>query len=171
MSNTIGQQLATARQARRLSIEDVAHQTRIHHGVVRQLEADDYASIPNMMFVKSFLNLYSRHLEIDIRVAIAQLSAPTAKPHDEQYLLGSIKPSVRGKYGHLTSRIRLRPLLASAAALVLLAIGASYLVSHLYGSNANTSTTAGQAAQPKPEKPKPLARILLALAPSRTRKS
>ena len=134
MSDSIGQQLKAARKAQGLVIEDVAHKTRVHHDVLRQLEADDYQQIPNLMFVKSFLKIYGEYVDVDTNEAIAQLDAAADGGH-EQYLLGGIDPSIRSRYGHLASRIPVRPILASAAAVVALALGGSYLVSQLYGSD------------------------------------
>ena len=57
MSETIGTKLEAARIARGLSIEDIAHETRIHRDVLCQLESDDYSKFPNLMFLKSFLSL------------------------------------------------------------------------------------------------------------------
>ena len=152
MSETTGQQLVAEREKRGLSIEDVAHQTRIHHDVVRQLEADDYTKFPNLMFVRSFLDLYSRFLDIDASAAIAQLRSSATNHHGEQYLLGCISPTLREKYGHLTRRIPMRPIIASAAAIALLAVGGPHLVSHLYGAGSSTESPAVQSPQPGPEK-------------------
>ena len=134
MSETIGQLLAAGRRARDLTIEDVAHRTRIHHSIIRQLESDDYSNIPNLMFVKSFLKIYGEHVEVDTTEALSELTTP-ANEHGQQYLLGGIDPEVRERYGHLRSRIPVRPILASAAVVAALVLGGSYLATHLYGSD------------------------------------
>ena len=133
MSDSIGHQLKEAREARGLVIEDVAHKTRVHHDVLRQLEADDYEQIPNLMFVKSFLKIYGEYVDIDPSEAIAQLDS--AADGNQQYLLGGVDPSIRNRYGHLASRIPVRPILASAAVVIAIGLGGSYLVSQLYGSD------------------------------------
>ena len=89
MSETIGTQLRAAREARHLSIEDVAHSTRIHRDVLCQLEADDYSKFPNVMFLKGFLKLYSGHVGCDASKEIARLNTKSRR-HGEQYLLGGI---------------------------------------------------------------------------------
>ena len=139
MLETIGQQLLAAREQRGLTVEDVAHQTRIHRDVVKRLEADEFSEFPNLMFVKSFLRIYSQFLDLDASHAIAQLAAAEANQHGKQYLLGGVNPAVRETYGHLHFRIPVRPLLASAAAVIALVIGGNYLVSHLHGSDADDS--------------------------------
>lgn len=141
MSETIGTKLEAGRTARGLSIEDIAHKTRIHRDVLCQLESDDYSKFPNLMFLKSFLNLYSQHVGVDASETIATLNAQATR-HGEQYLLGGVDPELRERYGHLTSRIPVRPILASLAALALIAVGGDYLVSRLYAIETNLEADA-----------------------------
>ena len=132
MSDSIGQQLEAARTANGLTIADVAHATRVHHDVLRQLEGGEFEKLPNLMFAKSFLKLYGEHLGVDVSEAIEELESAEDARH-QQFLLGGVDPSVRNRYGHLAIRIPVRPLLASAVAVIALTIAGSYLVSHLYG--------------------------------------
>lgn len=145
MSESIGSQLQAARVAQGLEIEDVAHKTRIHHDVLRKLEADAFDELPNKMFVKSFLKLYGDHVGVDATPAFSQLEAAAAG-NGEQFLLGGINPAVRDSYGHLSRSIPVRPILASVAAVITLAFGGNYLVSHLYGGDAGTV----KSAEPEP---------------------
>ncbi|NNE90784.1 MAG: hypothetical protein HKN23_03985 [Verrucomicrobiales bacterium] len=71
MASTIGQQLRDARVEKGLSVEDVAHQTRIHANSIRALEEDDYSGFASITYAKSFLQLYSRHLGVDATEAIS----------------------------------------------------------------------------------------------------
>ena len=148
MSETIGKQLRAAREARHLSIEDVAHKTRIHRDLLCQLEAGDYSKFPNLMFLKSFLKLYSEHVGFDASEEIARLNAERNR-HGEQYLLGGLDPQLRESYGRLTSRIPVRPILAYVAAVALLVIGGSYLVSHLYANSGFNETTDTRTPEPE----------------------
>lgn len=66
MSQSIGQKLAAARKRRDLTIEDVAHETRIHVDTLRNLEADDYSRFANFTYARSFLSMYGRHLGIEM---------------------------------------------------------------------------------------------------------
>ena len=99
------------------------------------------------MFLKSFLKLYSEHLEFDASEEIARLNAERNR-HGEQYLLGGLAPQLRESYGRLTSRIPVRPILASVAAVALLVIGGSYLVSHLYANSGFNETTDTRTPEP-----------------------
>lgn len=66
MSHTVGQRLAEARNKLGLSIEDVAHKTRIRPDTLRDMESDDYSNFPNLTYAKSFLSMYSSHLDVDV---------------------------------------------------------------------------------------------------------
>ncbi len=71
MALTIGQQLRAAREERGLSIQDLAHETRIHANSIRSLEEDDYSRFASITYAKSFLQLYSRHLDVDVTEALS----------------------------------------------------------------------------------------------------
>lgn len=70
MAETIGSRLRAAREAKGMSIEDVAFETRIHANYVRCLEMDDYSRFASTTYAKSFLTLYSRFLEVDAAEAL-----------------------------------------------------------------------------------------------------
>ena len=74
MAETIGAKLRAARVARGLSVEDAAHETRIHGNNIRGLENDDYSGFANITYAKSFLSLYSRFLEVNAADVLAQFS-------------------------------------------------------------------------------------------------
>lgn len=70
MAQTIGDTLRIKREQLGWSIEDVAHETRIHADTIRGLETDDYSVFASTTYAKSFLQLYSRHLEVDAEDAL-----------------------------------------------------------------------------------------------------
>jgi len=80
MAKTIGERLRKAREQKSQSIEDVAHATRIHANTLRGLEDDDYSGFASTTYAKSFLNLYARHLEIEIDDALEQFSHNETAP-------------------------------------------------------------------------------------------
>jgi cytoskeletal protein RodZ len=71
---TIGKRLRTARESREMSIEDVAHETRIQAIYIRGLENDDYSNFASTTYAKSFLTLYSRFLDVDAGEALLQFA-------------------------------------------------------------------------------------------------
>ncbi len=61
----IGEQLQEAREKRDLSLQDVAHETRIPLATLRALEENDYSTFSSPAYTKSFLQQYSDYLQID----------------------------------------------------------------------------------------------------------
>ncbi|MEZ5326503.1 MAG: helix-turn-helix domain-containing protein [Verrucomicrobiales bacterium] len=70
---TTGEHLAGARSARGMSIEDVAHVTRMPASHVRALEAGEYEDFDGVAYAKSFLRLYGNFLGVDVTDGIALL--------------------------------------------------------------------------------------------------
>ncbi len=62
MSETIGEKLKRAREEKRLTIAQVAEQTRIRSHYLEALERDDLSSIPSAAQVRGFLRNYSDFL-------------------------------------------------------------------------------------------------------------
>lgn len=62
----IGHRLAQARQAKGLSLGDIARQLKLTVKQVEALERDDHASFGSMVFVRGFLRGYAKFMQIDI---------------------------------------------------------------------------------------------------------
>lgn len=75
---SLGTFLASRRLERNLSVEDIADKTGIHLAVIRALEADDHTKLPSPVFVRGFIKLYAKALDIDPAepLAIYQREAP-----------------------------------------------------------------------------------------------
>ena len=87
MHRTIGQTLRAAREARGLTLQDVAHETRIPANRILQLEGDNFAGFGSMAYAKSFLKSYSRYLGVDAREVADGLPVPVlGGPSDYRYL-------------------------------------------------------------------------------------
>ena len=87
MDISTGQKLSKARLAKRLSIEEVAHVTKLRPDKVLALEQDDYSRFPNNAYVKGFLQIYGRFLDVDVRSALSELENPSpVSISDYQYL-------------------------------------------------------------------------------------
>ncbi len=66
MVQRAGARLQTAREARGLSIEDAARQTRIRPHQIRDLENDAYGNFPSPAYARSFLTKYAKFLDVDV---------------------------------------------------------------------------------------------------------
>ena len=104
MALTIGQQLRAARKDKGLSIEDLAHETRIHSNFVRALESDDYSGFASITYAKSFLQLYSRHLNIDASEALSVFKGNNAVNLHGNSLLSDSHESIEPMGSAMNSR-------------------------------------------------------------------
>jgi cytoskeletal protein RodZ len=87
MVESVGRRLQQARLAKKLEIEDVAEKTKIRPNRIVDLEADEYAHFPNLMYAKSFLAKYARFLGLDIQEELETFqTAKTISLGDYQYL-------------------------------------------------------------------------------------
>jgi cytoskeletal protein RodZ len=87
MAESVGRRLQQARLAKKLEIEDVAEKTKIRPNRIIDLEADEYAHFPNLMYAKSFLAKYARFLGVDIQEELDKfLVTGTISVGDYQYL-------------------------------------------------------------------------------------
>lgn len=82
----LGQQLREAREARGLSIDDVAQGTRIRPAYVRALEEERFADLPPPVYVRGFLRNYATFLGLDAEELIGTL---------EQQQSGAFQPAHR----------------------------------------------------------------------------
>ena len=73
MVETVGTRLRKARIQRGWEVDQVAEMTKIRPERVLDLEADDYAEFPSLVYAKSFLSKYANLLGIDIRSELDNL--------------------------------------------------------------------------------------------------
>ncbi len=74
MALTLGEKLRQAREARGVSISEVAEQTRISRLYLDAIENDDYRPLPGGIFNKGFVKSYARHVGIDEVEALSDYS-------------------------------------------------------------------------------------------------
>ena len=61
----VGRYLRAARQARGLTAEQVADQLRLNQDIIKALERDDYAALPDRVFVTGYIRKYARLFELN----------------------------------------------------------------------------------------------------------
>ena len=81
MTESIGSTLRQRREARRLSIEQAAEQTRVRTYYLQALENDDLSAIPSMTQARGFLRIYTEFLglnldELSSATHVAESSSP-----------------------------------------------------------------------------------------------
>lgn len=62
---TFGEYLKTERELRTMSMDDVAHVTRIHMKYLKALEENDFSSLPATTFIKGFIRSYAKAIGLD----------------------------------------------------------------------------------------------------------
>ncbi len=61
----IGNDLRSARQARRLSIDDIARETKVPPTLLRALEQNQFEALPGGLFTRGYLRAYARQVGLD----------------------------------------------------------------------------------------------------------
>jgi cytoskeleton protein RodZ len=77
--HTVGEQLKAARDERRLTLTDVAAQTRIPIRHLEALESSDFAALPGSMYSIGFAKSYARCVGLDQNVIADEMRAELAK--------------------------------------------------------------------------------------------
>ncbi len=89
----VGVCLRVAREARRLTIADVAETLKLGPRQVEALESGDWQSLPGQTFVRGFVRNYARLVQIDPAPLMEQLDATLEKPATSLNVPGSDQPS------------------------------------------------------------------------------
>ena len=82
MTETIGQQLKQAREARNLTLNKVTQATHIQARFIEAMEAGDFESLPSPVQARAFLRLYAEFLELSLDDLIARQRLSVDKAHD-----------------------------------------------------------------------------------------
>ena len=117
ISEPIGQTLKKEREERNLSLEDVAHETKIRPDRLYDLENDDYSNFPNPTYARYFFRLYCKYLDVEPTEEVEMLLAGSmAGMDDYEYIRANQTP--RSK--RLQKTKKSLTFIASAAVFVLL---------------------------------------------------
>jgi len=93
MVESVGKKLGQARQRRGLTLEEVAHVTKLRPDKIVALENDDYSSFPSNAYAKGFLQIYARYLHVDVSEFLSSLdSTNSISVDDYQYLSNAPAP-------------------------------------------------------------------------------
>jgi len=80
LSESIGAQLARAREERGLTISDVAHQLKFAPRQLEALEQDNFEQLPGGAFVRGMVRSYARLLKIEAEPLLESISGRFAAP-------------------------------------------------------------------------------------------
>ena len=79
---TIGQRLSTRRQEKGVSVSEAAAATRILSKYILAMEADNFSVLSAPVYVKSFIRLYAKYLEME--------AAPLVEDYQREYEASSV---------------------------------------------------------------------------------
>ena len=77
MADSIGQQLRKAREARRVSLEQVSQATHIRVRYLQALETGDLAILPSLAQARGFLRAYAGYLGLDVEQLLHSVESPS----------------------------------------------------------------------------------------------
>lgn len=72
---SVGQHLRQQREAKAMSIEEVARATRVPISSVERLESDQFDELPGEVFVRGFMKSYARAVGLDSDDVLARYTA------------------------------------------------------------------------------------------------
>jgi cytoskeletal protein RodZ len=100
LESSPGKKLSQARLAKKLTIDEVAHATKLRPDKIVALENDDFSRFGSIAYGKGFLQIYARFLGIDItdQLRTMEIPASTVSISDYQYLNTEHPPVSR--HGH-----------------------------------------------------------------------
>ncbi|HBC94199.1 MAG TPA: DUF4115 domain-containing protein, partial [Pelotomaculum sp.] len=75
----IGNSLKQAREARKLSLEEVEEETKIRRKYLQALENEQYDVLPGRVYAKAFLKNYTRFLNLNVEEVMNAFNYPPAE--------------------------------------------------------------------------------------------
>src|SRR5690348_626074 len=86
MSETLGEKLRQAREARGFTLGEVSEQTRISSLYLESIENDDYRTLPGGIFNKGFVKSYAKFVGVNEQEALADYSRLMSATQEEEEL-------------------------------------------------------------------------------------
>ena len=74
MSQSIGEKLRLAREARGIALREISEQTRISIRYLEAIEGDDYKRLPGGIFNRSFIRAYAKFVGVEEHAALEDYS-------------------------------------------------------------------------------------------------
>jgi cytoskeleton protein RodZ len=157
MAETLGEKLRAAREARGISVRDVAEQTRIAPMYIECIENDNYKPLPGGIFNKGFVKSYARFIGMDENEALQDYSrllsqTESSTPPVEEFR--SYRPEVLTD--DRASQSSLATIVIAGVILAIMTFGIYMLVSWLRSepsapTAATNTNTSNQTAAQQPD--------------------
>jgi cytoskeletal protein RodZ len=75
LMDSVGQLLRQRREAKNMSIEEIARSTRVPMSSVERIESDQFDELPGEVFVRGFLKSYAKAVDLDPDEVLARYTA------------------------------------------------------------------------------------------------
>src|ERR1041384_8486173 len=121
MTQSIGEKLRLAREARGIALRDISEQTRISMRYLEAIESDDYKRLPGGIFNRSFIRAYAKFIGYDEHEAIEDY-ARTLRERGESDDEEARKPVHSLVYTDDAAQQKRSPFLTLLLAIVILAL-------------------------------------------------
>lgn len=126
MSETLGDRLRQAREAKGIALEDAARATKIRVPRLRDLESGDFSNFPSLVYAKGFLKNYAEYLGVDASEYIGRLDTESSLDSEGYaYLAHEPDPDVTAR--RQPARRFPRIILAILAVLLLAVLALGYV--------------------------------------------
>lgn len=122
----VGQQLRQAREARGLSLADIALTLKLGQRQVAALEAGDWNGLPGQTFIRGFIRNYARLVQLDPGPLMAQLDRTLERPASNLEMPES-RPAEIERSGYLSGSRKDRQVMLVGAGLLVVA-GLAYVL-------------------------------------------
>jgi len=148
---SVGESITRAREERGLSVEDLSAQTRIRAGLIRQIEADDFAGCGGAVYARGHLRSLGKIVGLNPEELVAEFDrAHSSEPAPALVPVPAVDPHEAARVDHR------RPNWAAAMAVALVVICVLAAVS-LLGNNKSPSKSThndagASAVTPPPSK-------------------
>jgi len=84
---SLGQALKRSREAKGLTLEEVAKMTKISERYLSLIEQDSYEELPSLTYVKGFVKLYAQTVGFDVPMAVEMFQKLTVKETKQVLIL------------------------------------------------------------------------------------
>ncbi len=144
----IGAILHSKRQEKKLTIQEASEQTKLSHRIIEQLEMGRFGEIGTAVYVRGYLSLYAKYLELDAAKLISLYNEQN--PSESTVLKPAINPKTNAKQ---QIRRHSKVLSFSIAVLVFLALVFAYMkIEPSFLQNDGTNFEKTESDLVKPEK-------------------
>lgn len=167
-----GKRLAAAREAKKLSVQEAAHATRMRVSYIEALENSMLTGFANAAYAKSFLLMYAKYLGVDVSDAADSIDTRTqVGVGDFQYLSSRAehdktaqKAAADSRYDFVVPRRESRSWMPLVASVAIAALAGGILMVWMNVSRVSDDRNAFQR-QPSSAKPDPAAAVKPVEAP------